>query len=109
MNARQGNYAASASDGALEEAQHNKLQMICDKLMLQEGESFLDIGCGWGTLVRHAAKHYGALLPCPTLLSCSCFALACLPGWLRDRVRWGSGGRMEVADAAWRQARGQRE
>jgi cyclopropane-fatty-acyl-phospholipid synthase len=49
-----------ASDGALEEAQHNKLQMICDKLMLQEGESFLDIGCGWGTLVRHAAKHYGA-------------------------------------------------
>eukprot|EP00001_Collodictyon_triciliatum_P070427 12484_5 len=34
--------------------------MICDKLMLQEGESFLDIGCGWGTLVRHAAKHYGA-------------------------------------------------
>jgi len=55
----QGNYAASASDGALEEAQHNKLQMICDKLMLQEGESFLDIGCGWGTLVRHAAKHYG--------------------------------------------------
>ena len=63
MNAGQGNYAASASDGALEEAQHNKLQMICDKLMLQEGESFLDIGCGWGTLVRHAAKHYGALLP----------------------------------------------
>lgn len=58
----QDNYAASASDGALEEAQHNKLQMICDKLMLQEGESFLDIGCGWGTLVRHAAKHYGGSL-----------------------------------------------
>lgn len=59
LSTAQGNYAASASDGALEEAQHNKLQMICDKLMLQEGESFLDIGCGWGTLVRHAAKHYG--------------------------------------------------
>jgi len=29
-------------------------------LRAQEGESFLDIGCGWGTLVRHAAKHYGA-------------------------------------------------
>jgi cyclopropane fatty-acyl-phospholipid synthase-like methyltransferase len=28
--------------------------------MLKEGESFLDIGCGWGTLVRHAAKYYGA-------------------------------------------------
>merc|ERR1712205_205773 len=35
-------------------------QMVCDKLMLQEGESFLDIGCGWGTLIRHAAKFYGA-------------------------------------------------
>merc|ERR1711966_410907 len=55
-----GDYAKSAADGALEEAQHNKLQMVCDKLMLQEGESFLDIGCGWGTLVRHAAKFYGA-------------------------------------------------
>jgi hypothetical protein len=30
--------------------------LICDKLMLQEGESLLDIGCGWGTLARHAAK-----------------------------------------------------
>jgi len=59
-DAHKGNFLASAKDGALEEAQHNKLQMICDKLMLQEGESFLDIGCGWGTLVRHAAKHYGA-------------------------------------------------
>jgi len=55
-----GDYAKSAADGALEEAQHNKLQMVCDKLMLQEGESFLDIGCGWGTLIRHAAKFYGA-------------------------------------------------
>ena len=51
-----GDFKASAADGALEEAQHNKLQLICDKLMLQEGESILDIGCGWGTLARHAAK-----------------------------------------------------
>jgi cyclopropane fatty-acyl-phospholipid synthase-like methyltransferase len=54
-----GNFKASAADGALEEAQHNKLQLICDKLMLQEGESMLDIGCGWGTLARHAAKVCG--------------------------------------------------
>ena len=43
----------------LEEAQDNKLHMICQKLQLKPGETFLDIGCGWGTLARHAAKHYG--------------------------------------------------
>lgn len=55
-----GDYAASASDLTLEQAQFNKMQAICDKLQLQEGEKFLDIGCGWGTLVRHAAREYGA-------------------------------------------------
>jgi len=33
--------------------------MICRKLRLSEGDRFLDIGCGWGGLLRHAAKHYG--------------------------------------------------
>ncbi|MEM9782464.1 MAG: cyclopropane-fatty-acyl-phospholipid synthase family protein [Pseudomonadota bacterium] len=42
----------------LEEAQIAKLDMICRKLRLAEGEAFLDIGCGWGGLVCHAAKHY---------------------------------------------------
>jgi cyclopropane-fatty-acyl-phospholipid synthase len=40
-------------------AQADKLDMICRKLRLKPGESFLDIGCGWGALVCHAAKHYG--------------------------------------------------
>jgi cyclopropane-fatty-acyl-phospholipid synthase len=40
-------------------AQHNKLDMICRKLRLQPGDAFLDIGCGWGALVCHAARHYG--------------------------------------------------
>ncbi|TWT49844.1 Methoxy mycolic acid synthase MmaA3 [Thalassoglobus neptunius] len=44
---------------SLEQAQHDKLDMICRKLMLQPGETFLDIGCGWGALVCHAAKEYG--------------------------------------------------
>jgi cyclopropane-fatty-acyl-phospholipid synthase len=40
-------------------AQADKLDMICRKLRLKPGESLLDIGCGWGALVCHAAAHYG--------------------------------------------------
>ena len=40
-------------------AQADKLDMICRKLRLKPGETLLDIGCGWGALVCHAAKHYG--------------------------------------------------
>lgn len=43
----------------LEQAQYNKLDMICRKLQLKEGEQLLEIGCGWGGLAQHAAKHYG--------------------------------------------------
>lgn len=44
---------------SLEQAQLDKLDMICRKLRLQPGDRFLDIGCGWGALVCHAAEHYG--------------------------------------------------
>ena len=40
-------------------AQINKLNHICRKLRLKPGERLLDIGCGWGGLVMHAAEHYG--------------------------------------------------
>ncbi len=43
----------------IDRAQRDKLDMICRKLRLKSGERFLDIGCGWGALVRHAARHYG--------------------------------------------------
>jgi cyclopropane-fatty-acyl-phospholipid synthase len=43
----------------LDTAQHDKLDMICRKLRLKPDERFLDIGCGWGALVCHAAEHYG--------------------------------------------------
>ena len=44
---------------SLDEAQYAKLEHICRKLMLRPGEQFLDIGCGWGSLVIHAARHFG--------------------------------------------------
>lgn len=43
----------------LEEAQDNKLDLVCQKLQLKPGERLLDIGCGWGTLLAHSAKYYG--------------------------------------------------
>ncbi len=51
-------YFASGVDD-LDAAQTAKLDHICRKLRLVPGECFLDIGCGWGALVMHAAHHYG--------------------------------------------------
>jgi cyclopropane-fatty-acyl-phospholipid synthase len=44
---------------ALAQAQEAKLDHICKKLMLREGERFLDIGAGWGGLLLWAAQNYG--------------------------------------------------
>ncbi|MCY2984570.1 MAG: cyclopropane-fatty-acyl-phospholipid synthase [Planctomycetota bacterium] len=44
---------------SLDQAQYDKMDMICRKLQLQPGDRMLDIGCGWGGLICHAAKHYG--------------------------------------------------
>lgn len=43
----------------LDTAQEHKLDHVCRKLRLAPGERLLDIGCGWGGLVRWAARHYG--------------------------------------------------
>jgi cyclopropane-fatty-acyl-phospholipid synthase len=44
---------------SIDQAQHDKLEMICRKLRLQTDEKLLDIGCGWGGLICHAAQKYG--------------------------------------------------
>lgn len=43
----------------IDQAQRDKLDHICRKLRLQPDERLLDIGCGWGALLIHAAKYYG--------------------------------------------------
>jgi cyclopropane-fatty-acyl-phospholipid synthase len=51
----------------LEQAQHDKLELICRKLDLQPGMHLLDVGCGWGSLTVHAARHHGARVTAVTL------------------------------------------
>ncbi|WP_414505707.1 class I SAM-dependent methyltransferase [Streptomyces sp. NEAU-L66] len=54
-------YWGTDGDGAatLEDAQRDKLDLICRKLGLREGRRLLDVGCGWGSMVLHAAREYG--------------------------------------------------
>jgi cyclopropane-fatty-acyl-phospholipid synthase len=51
-------YFVDLSEG-LEVAQERKLDVVCRKLRLEPDERFLDVGCGWGALVLHAAQRYG--------------------------------------------------
>ncbi|GAU68592.1 putative cyclopropane fatty acid synthase [Streptomyces sp. NBRC 110611] len=54
-------YWGTTGDAAssLADAQRDKLDLICRKLGLQEGQRLLDVGCGWGSMVLHAAREYG--------------------------------------------------
>ncbi len=45
---------------SLDQAQENKLDLICRKIKLQPGQHVLDMGCGWGTFAKFAAEKYGA-------------------------------------------------
>ncbi len=47
-------------EDSLDQAQLSKLDHICRKLRVQNGDRFLDIGCGWGALVIHASQCFGA-------------------------------------------------
>ncbi|MFP5020436.1 class I SAM-dependent methyltransferase [Pseudonocardia phyllosphaerae] len=47
------------ADASLETAQAAKYEMVCTKLALEPGMKLLDVGCGWGGMVRHAAREHG--------------------------------------------------
>jgi cyclopropane-fatty-acyl-phospholipid synthase len=63
-------FAPEPEDGGpddLDAAQIRKLDRICRKLNLQPGDRLLDVGCGWGGLAIHAARHFGAAVHGVTL------------------------------------------
>ncbi|MGK2875194.1 MAG: class I SAM-dependent methyltransferase [Nocardioides sp.] len=67
-------------DATLEEAQFAKYDLICKKVGLEPGMRLLDVGCGWGGMVRHAAQHYGVEVLGVTLS-------AEQAGWGQQRVK----------------------
>jgi cyclopropane-fatty-acyl-phospholipid synthase len=87
-------------DESLDEAQQNKLDLICRKLQLERGEQLLDIGCGWGALLFWAQRHYGVKAVGVTL-STRQFE------YVRDRIdRLGLAGEVEVHLQDYRQIPG---
>jgi cyclopropane-fatty-acyl-phospholipid synthase len=85
-------YFQDAGDD-LDRAQERKLDYICRKLRLRRGQRLLDIGCGWGGLLIHAARHYGVEATGITLsrpqadLAGARIAAAGLSGLCRVQVR----------------------
>lgn len=79
----------------IDAAQAHKLDLVCRKLRLKPGEAFLDMGCGWGALICHAAEKYGVTAHGVTL---SREQLAGALAMIKDR---GLEGRVTVALADW--------
>ncbi|MFF0789534.1 class I SAM-dependent methyltransferase [Streptomyces spiralis] len=52
-------WPAPEPGATLEQAQHDKLELICRKLDLKPGRRLLDVGCGWGSMAIHAAREHG--------------------------------------------------
>jgi cyclopropane-fatty-acyl-phospholipid synthase len=92
-------YYADAGQ-SLDDAQERKLDLICRKLDLHPGERLLDLGCGWGSLVIHAAARYGVQATGVTLSEAQA-ELA------RERVReHGLSDRIEIRVADYRELTG---
>lgn len=57
----------NSADESLEQAQQNKLKAICDRLDLQDGQTLIEIGTGWGALAVYAAEHYNVHVTTTTI------------------------------------------
>jgi cyclopropane-fatty-acyl-phospholipid synthase len=89
-------------DEPLEVAQERKLETVCSKLSLLEGERVLDVGCGWGSFPVHAARHHGVHVTGITLSE---------PQARRARElasEAGVGDRVEIRVMDYRELRGER-
>jgi cyclopropane-fatty-acyl-phospholipid synthase len=86
----------------LEEAQEAKLDLVCTKLALKEGDTVLDVGCGWGSFAMHAAKHHGARVVGITL------SPAQAEGARRRVAEAGLSDRIDIRVADYREMRGER-
>src|SRR5262245_9418079 len=83
-------------DGKLEQAQQDKLDLVCRKLRLKRGETMLDIGCGWGSLSMWAAQHYDVRAHGVTLSRAQA-------DWAQQRIKQeGLEGRCLVEYGDWR-------
>ncbi len=52
-------WPAPPPEATLEQAQHDKLELVARKLALRPGQRLLDVGCGWGSMAIHAAREHG--------------------------------------------------
>ena len=85
----------------LEEAQQNKMEHVCRKLLLKPGDRFVDIGCGWGGFTFYAWEHYKAL---GTGLNATHEQVAAM----REEIhRRGLEGKLDVVEADFRDVPGQ--
>ncbi|MDB4978026.1 MAG: methyltransferase, cyclopropane fatty acid synthase [Candidatus Peribacteria bacterium] len=90
----------NAMQNTLEAIQARKYDLVCRKLQLQPGDRLLDIGCGWGGLLFHAARYYGVQATGITLSSNQA-------EWIRARIqnqKWSRLVRVEEKD--YREAEG---
>jgi cyclopropane-fatty-acyl-phospholipid synthase len=86
----------------LEEAQRTKLELVCTKLGLREGERVLDVGCGWGSFALHAAANHGVHVTGITLSERQAVRAR------RRAQEAGLGDRVEIRVMDYRELRGER-